>query len=338
MDSKNSHISQAQILRKYVGDRELEIFSFWEEPHRKFHTRNHLNDVLNYLSKQYDIVENEMEWEALILAAFFHDVVYVPGEKDNEENSAKIMMDMVVDKTDSVVLLAKSIIIDTKQLGKKEGIYNIFQTADCWKLIYGSFEDILPYEKCIFQEFQKFSWDKYKKERVAFLRNAAKIFSENENILNRLADYVNSHSPNIGIYAGSFNPFTIGHLNILRQSEKIFDKVIIAFGNNPDKEKRTVVIPKTIENRECVVYCDLLSNLLKRYVDMGCSVTLIRGLRNEYDLNYERNLIQYIKDVMPSLKVILLLCDKEFEHISSGSIRNLKNFGHQEITDKYTVP
>jgi pantetheine-phosphate adenylyltransferase len=320
----------ADVIKKYVPLPIDNILKRWREPHRFFHNVSHLNAVLTGLTLQKDKVKSDEEWDALVLAAFFHDIYYFPGDKLNEINSTKIMLDYFVDfklKDSPVVKLAEKIILDTAEISEnKTGVFDIFQTADCWGLIYYRFEDILPYENAIFKEFQKYSVVDYKKGRVDFLKKAARIFNRNELTLINLARYVATKVHKVGIYAGSFNPFHKGHLNILEQSEKIFDKVVILYGHNPDKKNRIPSIPQTISNRECVIYTGLLPEFLKKYEEMGCEVTLIRGLRNEYDLNYEQNLVSFVKDYMSSVRVVFLLCDKEFEHVSSGAIRSLSTF------------
>ena len=327
-----------QILEHYTKKNVGLVFDAWNEPHRVFHTKKHLEEVIRGLEIQKSDKWWEYEWEASILAAYFHDIVYIPGAKDNEEQSVRRMEELLVVKDGRAVDLAKDIIRSTAKLAcNKDYLFDIFQKADCRGLIEWNFEQILPYEDAIFKEFQRFSVEDYKKGRVEFLRMAAVLFTENSKTLNRLADYVQMKRPSIGVYAGSFRPFTTGHLNVLQQAEKIFDKVVVAFGTNPDKEDRPAVIPLTIQNRECVVYTGLLPDLLKKYESMDCEVTLIRGLRNEYDLNYEQNLIQYIKDMHPSLKVVLLLCDREFEHVSSGAVRGLRKAGAIEAAKKYIV-
>ena len=65
--------------------------------------------------------------------------------------------------------------------------------------------------------------------------------------LTHLIDYLSNFKPNIGLFAGSFNPFHKGHYNVLIKAEMIFDKVIIAFGANPEKNDRKWPIPQKIK-------------------------------------------------------------------------------------------
>lgn len=128
-----------------------------------------------------------------------------------------------------------------------------------------------------------------------------------------------------GVYAGSFNPFHIGHLNILHKAEKLFDEVIVAVGSNPDKNisdqvERIHDIMEIIPN-QVVSIPNMLMNFL---VSLKGDVTLIRGLRNGFDFNYEQTQLRFLEDMKPEgfdFKVIYIPCDKEFEHISSSAIR-----------------
>lgn len=101
----------------------------------------------------------------------------------------------------------------------------------------------------------------------------------------------------IGFYAGSFDPFTNGHLQIVKKASKCFDKVIIGIGYNKDKKERIdknqmkQAIEETIteiglKNVEVVLYEGLTVEKAKQ---MNCDI-LIRGLRNGTDYEYEENI------------------------------------------------
>lgn len=103
----------------------------------------------------------------------------------------------------------------------------------------------------------------------------------------------------VGFYAGSFDPFTNGHLEIVKKARECFDKVIIGIGYNTekkqriDKQKMKEAIEKSIQelgldNVEIVLYTGLTAEEAKKYN----SDILIRGLRNGTDYQYEENIAQ----------------------------------------------
>lgn len=143
-------------------------------------------------------------------------------------------------------------------------------------------------------------------------------------------EFLQVWKPKIGLFSGSFKPMHIGHLNIIEKAERIFDKVIIVYGNNPEKENESYAIPETIKNRQIIRHDGLLTDLIKK---IPYDVTLIRGLRNSNDLQFELTQYKYLQDLMPEIKTVNIFCDREFEHISSSSIRTLLKFGtgHQYI-------
>lgn len=141
-------------------------------------------------------------------------------------------------------------------------------------------------------------------------------------------EFLQGFKPKIAVFAGSFNPFHKGHYNVLQKAERIFDKVIIAFGQNPVKDERTWEIPKSIQNRQIEHYNSLLTDLLTA---VGDDPVLIRGLRNSTDFQYEQNQYRYMQELMPNINIVNIYCDKEFEHISSSGIRTLEKFNkHQK--------
>jgi pantetheine-phosphate adenylyltransferase len=146
----------------------------------------------------------------------------------------------------------------------------------------------------------------------------------------------------IGIYAGSFNPFHLGHYDILIQAEQVFDKVILAVGENPEKSyQQRTELPDSVKNSSVVIkYNGLLTEMmaeLNKQDKYNClPLTLIRGLRNGHDLEYEQNQIAFMKGLMPSLKVIFFICDPKYQHVSSSALRALRKFSEEEY-NRYIV-
>lgn len=101
----------------------------------------------------------------------------------------------------------------------------------------------------------------------------------------------------IGFYAGSFDPFTNGHLHVVKVSAKLFDKVIIGIGINPTKKRRfdtnemAEAIRKTL-NREGILNAEVISydNLSFQTALANNSSFLIRGIRNGMDYDFEETL------------------------------------------------
>ena len=146
----------------------------------------------------------------------------------------------------------------------------------------------------------------------------------------------------LGIYAGSFNPFHVGHLDILRQAQAVFDQVIIAVGKNPLKdgnEKEPLPIGNpALQGATIVEFSGLLSDYLNQleFDNEYYEVFLVRGLRNVDDLQYEQNQLQFIEEMYPSIKAVFFICDRKFGHISSSALRALRKASEKEY-EKYIL-
>ena len=102
-------------------------------------------------------------------------------------------------------------------------------------------------------------------------------------------------------------------------------------GKNPNKNKETAVIPESLKNRQIIFYEGLLTDLID---SLDYDVTLIRGLRNSIDLGFEISQYRYLCDLKPDIKAINIICDAEFEHISSSSIDYLEKYNKHK---KYII-
>lgn len=146
--------------------------------------------------------------------------------------------------------------------------------------------------------------------------------------------------PTVGLYAGSFNPLHVGHLSVIRQAMEIFDSFIVAKGINPEK---SMVAPYPLPSKflksmnvESCTYTTLLTDFIKLLEHDYNNVVLVRGLRNGADLEYEQNLIAFLRGMYPKLKVATFYCDPSFRHISSSALRDIQKFSESEFK-KYAI-
>lgn len=134
------------------------------------------------------------------------------------------------------------------------------------------------------------------------------------------------------IYAGSFDPFTNGHLSIVKSAAELFDEVLICIAKNTNKDRYTdiKVMTRAIENvlrdehlENCkVVVCD---TLIAQYCKDHNIGYLVRGIRNTSDYLYEENIAKINQEINPDLKTIYFRADNEV--ISSSMIRELLRYG-----------
>lgn len=133
-------------------------------------------------------------------------------------------------------------------------------------------------------------------------------------------------------FAGSFNPFTIGHADIVERGLKLFDKIIIGVGINPEKQSRSEAddrvesiqrLYKDESRVEVIRYETLTAEAALR----SGAIVLLRSVRDLTDYEYERNLAD-INRRISGLETVILTARPELACISSSMVRELHRFGH----------
>lgn len=136
----------------------------------------------------------------------------------------------------------------------------------------------------------------------------------------------------IGFYAGSFDPFTNGHLHVVKKSSELFDKVIIGIGINASKSRKydseimkeaieKVLARENLNNVSVIAYSNLSVDIAKELN----ATFLIRGIRNGMDYDYEEN-IALINEELSGLDTIYVRSGK-YGAISSSMIIELLSYG-----------
>ena len=132
----------------------------------------------------------------------------------------------------------------------------------------------------------------------------------------------------IAIYPGSFDPITKGHLDVLKTSAGIFDKVIIAVARNSEKnacltvDERVKLIKESVEHIENVEV-DSFDGLTIEYARKKGAQILIRGLRAVSDFEYEMQLSQTNSALAHDIQTVFLITKPEYNFISSSTVREI---------------
>lgn len=130
------------------------------------------------------------------------------------------------------------------------------------------------------------------------------------------------------LFPGSFDPFTSGHLNILKRALTMFDQVVVAVGINQDKrgffsmEQRLDMISQAtagIEGVSIVQYDNLTVDICR---DLGIT-HIVRGVRNMIDFETERSIADANRILAPDIETIIIPTSQEFAHISSSAVRDI---------------
>ena len=141
----------------------------------------------------------------------------------------------------------------------------------------------------------------------------------------------------IGIYPGSFDPITLGHLDIIQRSIHVVDKLIVAVSNNKSKKhmisvddrldlikKSILSLPNDIQSK---IEIEKFDNLLVHYVKSKNASLIIRGLRAVSDFEYEFLMTGMNRSIDKDIETIFLMSAEKYHFISSRFIKEIHSLG-----------
>lgn len=132
----------------------------------------------------------------------------------------------------------------------------------------------------------------------------------------------------IAVYTGSFDPITLGHVNVIERSSKLVDKLIVGVGRNLAKtglfnyeERQELVgaVTAQLPNVEVRVFTGLSVNFVR---EVGARV-MIRGIRPLTDMAAEITMMLANRELDPDIETIFLMADQRFAHVSSSLIKQI---------------
>jgi len=135
----------------------------------------------------------------------------------------------------------------------------------------------------------------------------------------------------IAVFPGSFDPITLGHLDIVERAVPLFDQIIVAIGTNAAKkymwsiEERQEFIENTFDNHPTVLV-KTYQGLTADFCKLEGAQFILRGLRNTTDFNYEQTIAQANHKVN-GVDSVFVICSPEYSHISSSIVRDIARNG-----------
>lgn len=286
------------------------------ESHRHYHKIDHILDLCTKAESSSDVILDEK----LLKAIVFHDVIYDPKSGTNEEDSVRYMNSLGIfdDDVERAILATKTHSDETSD----HRLSKVLCELDL-SILKSDMDTLKDFELKIFKEYQFAPFNVYRTVRLSILR---KLGASNEHL-----SYLENFNPKIGFYPGTFNPFHVGHKDVLEKAEKIFDKVIVGYGKNITKSDATIEVPEYLKYHEIHEYSDMMTDHIS---SIPHDVTVIRGLRNHNDLAYESVQEAFLREMKEDIKIIYILADPKLAHVSSSAINMIKKYGG---VDNYSV-
>lgn len=134
------------------------------------------------------------------------------------------------------------------------------------------------------------------------------------------------------IFPGSFDPLTNGHLDVITRSSPLFDEIVIAILNNPEKnpmftvEERMEMIEEilpTVDHNGCRLTVDSFSGLTAEFAKRIGANCIVRGIRAVSDYEYELRMALMNRKLEPTIETVFLMADEEYSYVSSTLMKQV---------------
>jgi len=136
----------------------------------------------------------------------------------------------------------------------------------------------------------------------------------------------------IGVYPGTFDPITNGHIDIIRRSLQVFDKVIVAVAPNPKKKPIFDIHERVEMIREATrdipnVEIEIFEGLLAEYMKRKNAHAIIRGLRAVSDFEHEFMMALMNRKLDSEVETVFLMPSEEYSYLTSSAIKEVASYG-----------
>jgi pantetheine-phosphate adenylyltransferase len=154
---------------------------------------------------------------------------------------------------------------------------------------------------------------------------------------------MSSLSPRIAVYPGSFDPITLGHLNVMERVSELFDRLIVGVGTNIEKqpmfdaEERMRLI-RTATSHVGNIEIHAFSGLAVEFVKLCGARVMIRGVRPITDIPAELTMMMANRRLAPQIETVFMIADGDLAHVSSSLIKEIAPLAGKEELARFLPP
>jgi pantetheine-phosphate adenylyltransferase len=150
-------------------------------------------------------------------------------------------------------------------------------------------------------------------------------------------------SPRIAVYPGSFDPITLGHVDVIKRASRLFDRLIVAVGTNVEKvplfdadERQALIRAATsgLKNIEIRTFRGLAVEFVQ---ECGARV-MIRGVRPITDIAAELTMMMANRRMAPEVETLFMIADGDLAHVSSSLIKQIAHLASDEALSRFLPP
>ena len=149
----------------------------------------------------------------------------------------------------------------------------------------------------------------------------------------------------LGVYAGSFDPLTVGHMWMIEQGASLFDHLIVAIGSNPDKryaftvDERLAMLRESLTKLRNVSEASFSNRYLMDFARSVKATHVLRGIRSGADYEFERSMRYINGDIEKNICTVFLMPPRNIAEVSSSMVKGLVGpAGWRNIVRKYVPP
>ena len=145
------------------------------------------------------------------------------------------------------------------------------------------------------------------------------------------------------VYTGSFDPITLGHLDVIERASRIFAGIVVGVGINPDKhpmftlEERVALVKASVAHLANVRVA-LYSGLSVAFVREQGARVLLRGVRSLTDIDAEFTMTLANRKLDPAVETVFLMSDSQYSHISSSLLKQITPLAGDEALRQFVPP